>query len=234
MGRGWSILHARGQILSRLSFVNRAFFVFSSPPPLPSYYCETTGLTTPTAQCPAGSYCAQGASAGAACTAGNYCPLGASALIACAAGTYCPANSQTQTACLIGNVCATASSQTACPTGCVLARGRKRAIFLSHLLYPPPLCYSRVCPSTFTFLHYLISLFFLLQFVLSRRRHDGRPRVPGRLCVQYHWHHGDRRLLVRGRLDVRAGRAERDRVHDREFLSLGGLVGADTLLCGVR
>lgn len=60
-------------------------------------YCGTTGLIEPTADCFAGFYCLQGATAGnnpttdatgGPCPIGHYCPTGTSFPIGCASGTY--------------------------------------------------------------------------------------------------------------------------------------------------
>ncbi len=107
------------------------------------YYCEGSGLATPTAQCDAGYYCPAGSSvprpANHFCNVGQYCPKGSSVANACVAGTYqnsvkqgacmpcpkgyyCPAGSTSFSGqnCLPGYYCPEgtgASTQYPCPAG---------------------------------------------------------------------------------------------------------------------
>jgi hypothetical protein len=85
------------------------------------YECSTSGLTAPSALCPATYYCPNGtASATLQCGAGTFCPLGSSAPVPCAAGFYTAAAAQAvctpcpaRTYCLgTGN-----TNPTVCPAG---------------------------------------------------------------------------------------------------------------------
>ncbi|KAG5175441.1 hypothetical protein JKP88DRAFT_172282 [Tribonema minus] len=63
---------------------------------LSGYYCESAGLSAPSAQCSAGYYCKRGGTyastgftyGGDLCTAGHYCSQGTTDPVQCAAGTY--------------------------------------------------------------------------------------------------------------------------------------------------
>jgi hypothetical protein len=87
------------------------------------YYCATTGLTNPTAQCPLGTFSPGGAgTACTSCTAGKYCSsLGLAAVTgSCSAGSYSPGGATTSlcTPCTAGSYCATTSLSA--PTACAL------------------------------------------------------------------------------------------------------------------
>jgi hypothetical protein len=56
------------------------------------YYCESSGISTPTGPCDGGYYCPEGQNvstpASYICTPGHYCPVGSPVQISCLSGTY--------------------------------------------------------------------------------------------------------------------------------------------------